>query len=141
MRYSFGKKSELALSGCDFALQNIARQALAMGIMDFMVIEGQRSDETQHKYFVEGKSKVDAGSPAAKHNRKPSEALDAAPYINGNLSWNKLHCCVLAGIILAVAAKLGYKIRWGGNWDMDGEPITDQDFQDLVHYEKTEGQG
>jgi hypothetical protein len=30
---------------------------------------------------------------------------------------------------------VGVMIRWGGNWDMDGEPITDQDFQDLVHFE------
>lgn len=31
--------------------------------------------------------------------------------------------------------KLGIDIRWGGNWDMDGEPVTDQNFQDLVHFE------
>jgi len=135
-KYSFGTKSELSLSTCDFALQNIARQALAFGLMDFMVIEGYRTDEKQHEYFLNGSSKVDAGNPAAKHNIKPlSKAFDAVPYVNGNLSWNKLHCCVLAGIILAIATKLGYKIRWGGNWDMDGEPITDQDFQDLVHFE------
>ena len=47
-----------------------------------------------------------------------------------------MHCCVLAGIILTCAVKRGIKIRWGGNWDMDSEPITDQDFQDLVHYER-----
>ena len=134
-KYSFGKKSERVLSECDFALQNILRQSLALGLMDFAAIEGYRTDEKQHEYFIEGKSKVDAGNPAAKHNRKPSEGVDAVPFINGEMSWNKLHCCCLAFMILTVAAYLGYKIRWGGNWDMDGEPITDQDFQDLVHFE------
>jgi len=138
MKYLFGSKSELNLSTCDFALQNTARQALALGLMDFMIIEGYRTNEKQHEYFIEGKSKVDAGNPKAMHNKKPAMAFDAVPYINGSLSWNKLHCCVLAGIILAVAIKLGYKIRWGGNWDMDGEPITDQNFQDLVHFELIE---
>jgi peptidoglycan L-alanyl-D-glutamate endopeptidase CwlK len=33
---------------------------------------------------------------------------------------------------------LGVKLRWGGNWDRDGEPVTDQDFQDLVHFELAE---
>ena len=138
-KYSFGTKSELSLSTCDFALQNIARQALALGLMDFMVIEGYRTVEIQHEYFLSNASKVDAGDPRAKHNKKPfSKAFDAVPYVNGNLSWNKLHCCCLAFLILTVAAYLGYKIRWGGNWDMDGEPITDQEFQDLGHFELIE---
>jgi len=38
--------------------------------------------------------------------------------------------------MLAAAALAKVKIRWGGNWDMDGEPVTDQEFQDLVHYER-----
>ena len=57
------------------------------------------------------------------------------PVINGKLSWEKEHCLVLAGMVLAIGKTLGHSIRWGGNWDMDGEPITDQDFQDLVHFE------
>ena len=73
--------------------------------------------------------------PDGKHNKMPSEAVDVVPYINGKASWDKLHCCVLAGIVLACAVRLGESVRWGGNWDMDGEPITDQDFQDLVHFE------
>jgi len=35
-----------------------------------------------------------------------------------------------------VGKMLEVDLRWGGNWDMDGEPITDQDFQDLVHFEE-----
>ena len=140
MRYSFGSKSQLSLAGCHFSLQHIAREALAYGLMDFGVIEGYRPDNIQHKYFLDGSSRVDAGHPKAMHNKRPSMAMDCAPWINGQLSWNKLHCCVLAGIILAAAAKLGHKLRWGGNWDMDGEPITDQEFQDLVHFELYEGE-
>jgi len=141
LKYKFGTNSELNLSECTFSLQRIAKEVLAMGIIDFAIIEGSRSDEKQHEYFTTGKSKLDAGHPKAKHNRKPSEAFDAVPVINGKISWRKEHCCVLAGVILAVSRKHGVNIRWGGNWDQDGEPITDQDFQDLVHYEETEGKG
>ncbi len=114
-------------------LEIIMEDALDVGIMDISVIEGHREWARQNKYYISGKSKVQW--PDGKHNKIPSEAVDATPYINGKVSWNKMHCCVLAGIILTCAAKRGIKLRWGGNWDMDSEPITDQDFQDLVHYE------
>ncbi len=135
-KYSFGDTSTERLNTCSFPIQQIMREALAYGIMDFSISEGARSDEKQHEYFIMDKSRLDAGDLRAKHNRKISSAVDAVPYVNGKYSYVKAHCCVLAGIIQAAAKKIGYTIRWGGNWDMDGEPITDQDFQDLVHYEE-----
>jgi peptidoglycan L-alanyl-D-glutamate endopeptidase CwlK len=134
MNYYFGKSSEDNLSTAHPELQEVMRDALATGIMDFSIIEGHRSKALQNRYYDLGKSKVKY--PDSKHNKIPSAAVDAVPFINGAPSWNKLHCCILAGIILACAAKRKVKLRWGGNWDMDGEPITDQDFQDLAHFEK-----
>ena len=133
MKYNFGKASMPKYNTLHPDLQVVANDALATEIMDFSIIEGHRGKAEQNRYYDLGKSKVKF--PDGKHNKIPSEAMDAAPYINGKISWNKSHCCVLAGIILACAAQQGIKLRWGGNWDMDGEPITDQDFQDLVHYE------
>lgn len=134
MNYNFGRSSEYNLRTADPELQKVMRDALTTGIMDFSIIEGHRGEVKQNRYYDLGKS--EKKWPDGKHNKTPSQAVDAAPYINGKTSWNKLHCCVLAGIILACAAKRGIKLRWGGNWDMDGEPITDQDFQDLVHFER-----
>lgn len=136
MKYNFGKRSAANLDTVDPELQEIMHDALATGIMDFSIIEGHRGKAEQNRYYDLGKSKVKW--PDGKHNKISSDAVDAAPWINRKISWNKFHCCVLAGIILACAAKRGIKLRWGGNWDMDSEPITDQDFQDLVHYELVE---
>lgn len=133
MKFNFGKTSQGKLCTVHLDLEIIMEDALDTGIMDFSIIEGHRGRTKQNRYYDLGKSKVKF--PDGKHNEEPSQAVDAAPFINGKVSWNKLHCCVLAGIILACAAKRGIKIRWGGNWDMDNEPITDQNFQDLVHYE------
>ena len=136
MIYSFGKKSSAQLETCDIRLRIIARQSLSMGLIDFAIIEGYRTDAKQHEYFVNNKSKVDVGNMKAMHNfYKPAKAFDAVPWVNHKLSWNPKHCIFLAGVILTVAKWQGTPVRWGGNWDMDGEPITDQDFQDLVHYE------
>ena len=133
MAFRFSTRSKENLATCRQGLQQIADIALMLNLIDFMVIEGHRGSEKQNEYFKEGKSKVPW--PLGKHNTNPSCAFDIVPVIDGSLSWNKLHCCVLAGILLAVAKTVDIKLRWGGNWDMDGEPITDQDFQDLAHFE------
>ena len=138
MKFKFGKKSEMHLDQTSSGLSFVMREALARGVMDFTIIESFRDEETQNAYFYAEPQKSRVKFPHGKHNKKPAKAVDAVPWINRDVSWNKLHCCVLAGVVLAVASNLGIKIRWGCNWDMDSEPITDQDFQDLVHFEEVD---
>lgn len=133
MKYQFGITSKQNLATCRLDLQWIMREALAIGLIDFSVTEGHRSESRQDSLYPKS-SKVKW--PNSKHNKTPSDAFDAVPYVNGKASYKYQHCIFLAGIILTCAKKLGFEIRWGGNWDMDGEPVTDQDFQDLVHYER-----
>lgn len=135
--YKFGASSLARLETCDPRLQVVMKAAISQGIMDMTVTEGHRDQATQDKYFSEGKSRVQY--PNGKHNSIPSMAVDVAPFVNGKLSYDQRHCCHMAGIILGIAASLGVKLRWGGNWDSDGEPVTDQDFQDLVHFELVGG--
>ena len=132
----FGKNSLAKLSLADTRLQKVANLAMEWGIMDFAVIESFRDKITQDRYHQEGKSKV--VWPDGKHNKQPAQALDIVPFINGKISWDSRHCLALSGIILAAGKVIGVPLRWGGNWDRDGEPITDQNFQDLVHYELDE---
>ena len=40
----------------------------------------------------------------------------------------------LAAIVKYEAKKLNVNVRWGGDWDGDGD-YTDQTFDDLVHFE------
>lgn len=135
--YKFGKTSSERLETCDPRLQIVMRGALATGLMDLVILEGVRSQEKQDQYYREKKSKI--RWPNGKHNVKAagdkSRAVDIAPYISGKASFDHKHCCFMAGIILGIAKALGVNMRWGGNWDMDGEPVTDQHFQDLVHFE------
>ena len=134
MTLYFGKRSEANLETASLSLQHLMRQALALNLIDFSITEGFRPRFKQDEYFAAGKSKV--RWPNSKHNIQPySGAVDAVPYVRGKLSYNYYHCCFLAGVILALAKKISVPVRWGGNWDMDLEPITDQDFNDLVHFE------
>ena len=130
----FGGTSQQRLQTCDAQLQIVMREVVAFA--DCTIVEGHRSEQRQDMLFMTGKSKV--VWPDGKHNTSPSKAVDVAPYVDGKISWDVRHCCYLAGCIMGTARVLGVKLRWGGNWDQDQEIITDQQFQDLVHYELVE---
>lgn len=136
MAYVFGKISKGRLTTCDPQLQTVILEVMSLQLMDFAITGGFRNKEVQDEYFRTGKSKVKW--PNSKHNSVPSKAVDVVPYVNGEVSYQRDHCVYLAGLIMAIATELGVKIRWGGNWDQDGEVITDQSFQDLVHFEVME---
>jgi peptidoglycan L-alanyl-D-glutamate endopeptidase CwlK len=60
------------------------------------------------------------------------KAVDLAPY---PIDWEdreRFH--YMGGMIRGIGHQLGLKIRWGGDWDSDGE-IKDNRFDDLVHVE------
>lgn len=137
MNFYFSQKSISKLHGLTYKLQEVARETLRLGIMDFSIVCGFRGEAEQNEFFKKGKSKVQW--PDSRHNRWKAEAMDLVPWVAGRSSYNKQHCCVLAGLVLAMAKLKRINLRWGGNWDMDSEPITDQDFQDLVHFEEVKG--
>ncbi len=138
MKYDYSNKSSLILSKASHNIQLVFYEALAMGLIDITAIESRRAKARQNRLFAIGKSEKQW--PYSRHNiHNPGDlahAVDAAPYVNGKASDNWYHCIYLAGVIQACGQKLGIPIRWGGNWDRDGEPITDQEFQDLWHYEE-----
>ena len=131
--FKYGMRSERCLNTSHKLLRTVFEKTLEKQLIDIAVIFGYRDETEQNNAHNSGNSKVTF--PNSKHNIMPSNAVDAFPVVNGNISYNYYHCCFLAGIVMATAAELGIKIRWGGNWDQDGEPITDQTFNDLGHYE------
>ena len=136
-KLAFGTRSEANLHSCDDRLQRVLRRALSYGV-DFSVIEGHRTLERQLSLYNQGKSQIDGVNRKGQHNYWPSRAVDVLPYpgeINGVSVWkDKQRFCVLAGLIMAAAAEEGVSIRWGGDWDGDGNNA-DSNFNDLPHFE------
>lgn len=100
---------------------------------DCLIIEGHRDKDKQDADFAAGHSKLQW--PHGQHNAMPSKAVDAAPL---PLDWNNIAAFVdFARVVLEVAAELGIKIRWGGDWNMNGR-TDDEKFKDLVHFEVVE---
>jgi len=130
--YSFSANSRQRLETCDDRLQRVLTEAIKH--IDFTVVCGHRTKEEQNLAFNTGKSKLQF--PRSRHNSYPSKAVDIAPY---PIDWsNRERFYFLAGIVLGIAASMGIKLRYGGDWDGDGD-ITDNTFDDLVHFEIVEG--
>ena len=126
----FSKISEQRLRTCDKKLQNLFN--FVINYYDCVIICGTRDMIEQNKAFDEGNSKL--RWPNSKHNKLPSLAVDVAPCINGRISWDPRLYPYFAGLVKGIAICLGIDIIWGGNWN-DDEDITDNKFNDLVHFE------
>ena len=123
----FGKRSKERLKGVDERLVNVANELVK--IMDCTVLEGLRTKERQSKLIAEGKSKT----KYSKHIE--GKAIDIAPY---PIDWEdreRFH--YMGGMARGIGHALGVTVRWGGDWDSDGE-VKDNNFDDLVHIELKE---
>lgn len=124
----FGQLSMERLGTCHPDLIAVCNEAIK--IVDFSVICGHRGKVEQNKAHAEGKS--EKAWPGSTHNVEPSKAVDLAPY---PIDWKDLpRFYVLGGVMLACAARLGVRIRWGADWDGDGD-ILEHKFQDVGHFE------
>ena len=122
--YKCGKKSKERLRGVHPKLVNVLNELIK--IMDVTIIEGLRSEERQKELLEQGKTKT----KFSKHIK--GKAVDLAPY---PIDWEdreRFH--YMGGMIRGIGKQLNTDIRWGGDWDSDGE-IKDNSFDDLVHVE------
>ena len=120
----FGKRSKERLRGVDTRLVNVLNELIK--IMDVTIIEGLRSKQRQEILLKEGKTKT----KFSKHIK--GKAVDLAPY---PIDWedrDRFH--YMGGMIRGIAKQLNINVRWGGDWDSDGE-TKDNRFDDLVHVE------
>ena len=133
---AFGSKSRALLDTVDPRLVEILEKVVKH--RDITIISGFRGKAEQDDLVRRGLSKT--RWPYSKHNRnaageaaRPAIAVDIAPY---PINWKDTNDFVyVAGMVMQAADELGYKVRYGGDWNMNGNVIDDQTFQDLGHFE------
>ena len=131
----FSSTSKQKLDTCHADLQKIGKCIIAF--YDFSIVWGHRKEAAQNEAFHLGNSKLQW--PDSKHNKFPSEATDWVPY-PGGFQRSREEFTLFAGIVIGVAemlysmGEIGHKIRWGGDWDKDGD-LKDNSFDDLAHFE------
>ena len=124
----FSTRSKSRLMGCHPDLQRLFEEVCKTH--DCTILEGHRDKKRQDDAFRSGLSKL--RFPQSKHNRYPSHAVDVIPYPIDFSDVKRIYA--FGWFVLETAKKMGIKIRWGGDWDGDGD-IKDQKFNDLVHFE------
>ena len=102
-------------------------------VADISLTCGHRGQKEQNEAFERNNSKV--RWPHGKHNRFPSIAVDLQPYPYPESTFKLAQGLgYIMGRMVQMAAADGITLRWGGDWDLDGD-VLDQNFDDLFHIE------
>ncbi|APU00465.1 hypothetical protein [Aeromonas phage 3] len=126
-----GARSIERLNTINPTLKAVVLKAFETMPFDITVIEGVRTKERQRQLVASGDSKIMNSKHLARPNGK-SDAVDLAPY---PVDWkDKSRFNLMAEHMFAAAKSLGVRIRWGGDWNMNGD-WKDERFYDGPHFE------
>lgn len=148
--------NEDRLNGVHPALASIVRRA-ARGLgRDVIVVEGVRTPGRQRELYAQGRTTEELeaagvngviGAPGAKKvtwtlrsKHIPgmdgyAHAVDLAPYLSDAIQWNDLPGFdAIALAMFRSAAALGVRLRWGADWDSDGN-LREKGESDSPHFE------
>ena len=104
------EKSKERLAGVKPDLQKVINKAAELSEVQFRVIEGLRTLERQKYLLKKGATRTLRSRHITGH------AVDIAPYINGQISWDWKYYNPLSKVVKKAAAEVGIPIEWGGDW-------------------------
>lgn len=144
----YGSTSQARLDTCNANIQLVMQRAIgklpwtdpvsSITINDATIIEGHRNKERQDYAFETHKSEKQW--PDSRHNRLPSDAVDAAVYhpARPHIHWSdKDEMEAFSRLVLECAAEENVDMTWGGDWDDDGVRVDqdpDEGFFDGPHF-------
>ena len=110
MAYVLGEQSLKRLQGVHPDLDAVVRLAITLTAQDFRVIEGLRTRERQRYLVEKGASKTMNSRHLTGH------AVDLAPIVDGQVSWDWKHFYPIAEAMKQAAKIKSVPIEWGGDW-------------------------
>ncbi|MDT0507544.1 M15 family metallopeptidase [Novosphingobium sp. MMS21-SN21R] len=115
MSITLSQRSKDRLAGAHPDLAKVIERAAAISDLDFTVLEVLRTVERQRELVAKGASRTMNSRHLPGKDGK-SRAVDIAPMIGGQVSWDWPLYRKLAPIIKQAAADVGVPIEWGGDW-------------------------
>ena len=129
MTFKLSQRSLDRLEGVNEALVVVVKEAIKLSRIDFGVIEGLRTEETQRRYVDLGKSQTMTSKHLTGH------AVDLMAYIDGQACWELNVYDDIADAIKAAAISNGVSIRWGAAWNIpDIREWSDRMADAMNHY-------
>ncbi len=128
--FRLSAKSLERLDGVHPDLVAVVEFAIRVSPVDFGIPRtgGVRTREMQRSLVDSGKS----GTMRSRH--LTGHACDVFAYVNGKATWAPVHIMKIHAAFEAAGNALEVPLRWGGNWDGDGD-IREPGENDLVHHE------
>ena len=135
MTYKLSKLSKKRLEGVDTKLKALIEEALDDSPVDFGIAwkGGKRTAKEQKQLYKKGVTTKDGYERMSKH--QIGQAVDVLPYVAGQVNLEEKYYYIIIGVVMSTAKRMGLNIRSGGDWDSDGEYVTDHDLKDLPHFE------
>jgi peptidoglycan L-alanyl-D-glutamate endopeptidase CwlK len=122
------KTSMRKMAGVDVRLQRVMTRAAEISRQPFRITEGLRTLARQRQLVAAGASRTLRSRHITGH------AVDVVALIGSRISWEAPLYMAIRDAVMAAAAELGVTIRWGGDWDGDGDS-RDESFFDSPHFE------
>ena len=108
--FKLSQRSLQKLEGVDEALQETVKLAIQKTKIDFGVICGMRSIETQKELVAKGASKT------MKSKHLEGKAVDLMAYIDGRASWELNLYDEIADAMKEASKETEVDLRWGACW-------------------------
>lgn len=124
--FKFSQRSENNLKGVNPELVKVIRRALEITPVDFIVIEGLRTQARQKEMVATGKSQTMNSRHLSGH------AVDIIPV---NTTWKIEEFHPLLKAVKQAADEQGLKLRFGINWKNDPALPIETKFIDAPHVE------
>lgn len=117
--YLFSKRSQDNLHEVNPKLQSVATCALQHSTVDFVVVDGGRTEAEHKQNLASGRSWI-------KHSKhQDGLAIDVAAYYQGKISYDPALYLKISSAFYYCSGELKIPIIWGGEWKV----------KDLMHYE------
>lgn len=108
--YQLSERSLARLEGVKPDLVRVVKRAIEITAIDFTVLEGVRTEERQRELVASGASQT------MNSRHLTGDAVDLAPYVGGQVSWDWPLYYELEKYIKRAADIEGVVVEWGGDW-------------------------
>jgi len=112
MAFKLSSRSKSRMEGLDPKLIEVVKKAIELTRVDFGVIEGMRTLETQKKYVEAGKSQT------LKSKHLEGRAVDLVAYVGSSISWELNLYDDVADAIKKAALEYDVAVKWGAAWSV-----------------------